>query len=424
MTKLQMLQQRLKAIGVELKGLQDKATLTEEDKTKVTALLAETETVKADIKVQESIENTLKGINDIAATPVVQQSQPAGTQVTVVKNSFEDSTGFKSPGHFMLAIRELGHGKTHEKLENAIYTRDDEGAVLVPEEISTTISKAIDGDGSLFAMTSKLKCDGNSFSHKVDNTRPWNNGITVGFAGEGTTLNKTDPTMLSDVELKLRKMYAYSEVSSESLEDAAGLNSWLQGKAGEAIVAKMNQLIISGSGVGMPQGILNSGHIHQVAAETQAAGSVVTANILKMLAARIPGGKYAWIYNPALQYHLETLVDPNGNYIFLAQGSQLNQSGYDRLRGLPMIPMMAGVKAAGTPGDIILVDLNRGYETLTKNGGEQAKFSFSPHIAFDKDKVAYKWTLRWDGKCPYTSKVQNETADANMSYIITLAARA
>jgi len=423
MNKIQKLKARLQIIKNSLKAFADKEDFTDEEKAQIENLNKEAKEVLASIKTLEDIESSINSLDQTPADPVVAADP---VKVTVTKNSFQDATGFKNSGEFLMAVKNDKLGKKSAVLENSIYTRDDEASIFVPEEISDIVVSAIGDDDSLFAKATQLKCDGNSFSHPVDNKRPWNSGINVYMAAEGSTMTKSDLAQMDHVEHKLKKMYAYTEVSNETMEDASGFTSLLESKVPQAIKHKMNSLIISGAGGGgLPQGILNSGHLLTVAKESgQAADTIITLNIIKMMAGLIKGGMPVWLYNPAAETQLRTLKDDNDNYIFLASGSQMNNSPYNVLFNIPMLPMLGGVKALGDKGDIILCDLKNGYEVLTKAGQTDVKKAMSPHVAFDQDKMAFKWTLRWDGKCPFKSTVTNETGDATLSYLVALADRA
>jgi HK97 family phage major capsid protein len=107
----------------------------------------------------------------------------------------------------------------------------------------------------------------------------------------------------------------------------------------------------------------------------------------------------------------------SGDFIYLAPGSQLNQTPYGQLLGLPVIPLIGSMPALGDEGDIILGNLSYYYSIVKAGGMKQA---ISSHLHFDRDIQAYKFTMRIDGACPFKAPVKTEFGDYEMSAFITL----
>ena len=193
--------------------------------------------------------------------------------------------------------------------------------------------------------------------------------------------------------------------------------------APEAIMHKLNGAILSGDGVGKPTGILNSGFKIQVAAEGgQAADTVVAKNVIKMFSKMLPAARAnsVWYINAAVEEQLRLMKDDLGNFIYLAPGSQLNQSLYGTLLGRPVVSLLGSMPALGDEGDIILADLSYVY-SITKVAG--IKQAVSAHLYFERDIQAFKWTMRVDAQCPFKAPVTTEFGAYQMSGIVTLAAR-
>jgi HK97 family phage major capsid protein len=256
----------------------------------------------------------------------------------------------------------------------------------------------------------------------VDESQPWNAGITAYWLSEGATLTGSKPTF-TEVSWRLNKLGALVQTTDELLEDATALESYIMNGAPNAITHKLNEAIISGTGAGKPQGFLSSPFAVTVAIESgpQTADTVVAANILKMYSRMLPTsrGKAAWIINPAVEPQLYAMQDPNGNYIYMAPGG-LSASPYGTLMGRPVIPMMSGMSALGDVGDICFVDLSS-YHMIKKASG--IKSATSIHLLFDKEQTSFRFTMRVDGKCPFRTPVTTQYGSYNMSAIVLLAAR-
>jgi HK97 family phage major capsid protein len=185
----------------------------------------------------------------------------------------------------------------------------------------------------------------------------------------------------------------------------------------------VNKAIISGNGMGKPQGIINSPFtVAQAAEGGQTADTVVAANVLKMYSRMFPASKAnaAWYIHPQVEEQLRLLKDDNGDFLYISPGGQMNQTPYGQLLGRPVVPLMGGMPALGDVGDIIFADLSY-YYMIQKAGG--VKSASSIHLLFDKEQTAFRFSLRLDGRCPFQAPVTTENGSYSMSAFITLAAR-
>jgi HK97 family phage major capsid protein len=256
----------------------------------------------------------------------------------------------------------------------------------------------------------------------IDETAPWNGGVQAYWLAEGAPLTETK-SKLGQASWKLNKLGALVKVTDELLEDATALESYIKAMAPEAINHKINSAILTGDGVGKPTGLLSSGFKIQVAKESlQTADTVVAKNVIKMYSKMIPSARAnaVWFINPAVEEQLRVMKDDLGNFIYLAPGSQLNQTPYGQLLGRPVVSLIGSMPQLGDEGDIIFADLSY-YYSITKVGG--LKQSVSAHLYFERDIQAYKWTMRIDGSCPFKTPVTTEFGAYQMSAIVTLEAR-
>ena len=81
---------------------------------------------------------------------------------------------------------------------------------------------------------------------------------------------------------------------------------------------------------------------------------------------------------------------------------------------------MGGMPALGDVGDILFADLSY-YYMIRKAAG--IKSATSIHLYFDKEITAFRFSLRLDGKCPFTSPVTTEFGSYQMSAFVALEAR-
>lgn len=404
---------KLAELFAKLEGFEAKASFTDAEATEFNATHSEYVALKNTIEAREKIE-AIKGASNRQTSPVA--AAPVATPVAKRKE------GFQSVGEFFNAVKNAANGDIDPRFANsAMSTRvGEDGGFLVPEEMINEIQKKLGSEESLFAKTRQFNISGNTLSLPIDESAPWNNGVSVYWTAEGSSAAGSKPKIPGQASWKLNKVVARVDLTDELLEDAVGLESYIMNAAPEAIMHNINSCILTGTGVGKPTGILNSGFKYKVAKEVgQAADTIVAKNVIKMYSRLIPTSiaRAAWYVNAACVEQLRLMKDDLGNFIYLAAGSQLNAGPYATLLGLPVIPMVGSMKALGDEGDIILCDLSMYYTVLKAGGIKQA---MSTHVLFDRDQVAYKFTFRLDGKTPFSAPITTEFGDYKLSAIVTL----
>jgi HK97 family phage major capsid protein len=302
-----------------------------------------------------------------------------------------------------------------------------DGGFAVPPEFRTAIMEKVLGETSLLGRTDLLEVTGNSITIPKDETTPWQSsgGILASWEGEAQQLTQTKP-LLEDVTIRLNKLTALVPVTSELLEDAAALASYINRKAPEKIDFKINAAIIGGTGNGQPLGILKSPALITVAEESaQTAATVNHQNIIKMWS-RLYGparSNAVWLVNQDVEPQLNSLGFPASATtvqfpVYIPPGG-LSAAPYANLLGRPVIPSQA-CSTLGTVGDIILTDL-KAYLAAQKVGGIRAETSI--HLWFDYDITAFRFILRIAGQ-PWWSAAINPYNGANtLGHYVALATR-
>lgn len=349
-----------------------------------------------------------------------------GTRVSVSEPLNSRFGGFESSAAWLNAVKAAGRTGEVDKrlLQNATIKESvgEDGGFLVPEEISTAILKKLEGDESLMSRTTALQVGGNSLTINVDETQPWNGGVTAYWTQEGATITESKPAF-KQASWRLQKLAALVKATDEMLEDATALESYIKVAAPNAIMHQVNKAILNGNGIGKPLGIIQSPFaVTQTKESMQTADTVNASNILKMYSRMFPASRAsaAWYINPQVEEQLRMMQDPNGNYIYISPGGQMNQTPYGMLLGRPVIPLMGGMPGIGDVGDIIFADLSY-YYMIRKASG--VKSATSIHLHFDKEITSFRFSLRLDGKCPFQSPVTTEFGSYQMSAFVLLEAR-
>lgn len=413
---LKAMKERLAAILASLEGFKG-VDLSQDQVEEINALDTEFSELSAKISAAEKLE----AISARAETSA-RKTNPLPT-VEVKASRKELNGGFTSTGEYLMAVKRAAHGDVDKRFQNVMFERNGEdGGYAVPSELETEITKKVQADESLLPKTNVISVSGNNLSIVVDENAPWSGGVQAYWTAEGAQIQASQQK-LGMASWKLQKLAAMVVATDELLDDATALESYIRGLAPIAIQQKINEAILTGNGVGKPMGILNSGFKVEVAKESgQAADTVVAANVLKMYSKMLPASraKAAWYINPQVEEQLRQMVDPNGNYLYIAPGGLLNQTPFGTLLGRPVIPMMGGLPQLGDAGDIIFADLSY-YYSIVKAGG--MKNAISTHLYFDRDQTAFKFTMRVDGSCPFKAPVTTQYGSYAMSGIVTLEAR-
>jgi HK97 family phage major capsid protein len=418
---LEQMRARLGQIVAKLNEFQNLDSFEDETVTEINALNDEFVSLKKNIETKEKLEAMSASSN----APVRKTASEATTPVARIEVGAPKNNGFKSFGEFLASVKKAAGGEMDKRFTNTMTTSvDAEGGFLVPDEFMTDVTKRLESDESLLAKTKQFVVSSNNLTLPKDESQPWTGGVQASWLGENAQYTATTPNTLSEVSFKLSKLGALIHITDELISDSVALESYIRGMAPASIMHKINEAIISGNGIGKPSGLLSSTFRVTVPKEVgQVADSIVARNVIKMYSRMLPASRGAavWYMNAGCEEQLRGMVDDNGNFIYLAPGSQMNQSPYGLLLGRPVMPMIGSLPQLGDEGDIIFADLSY-YYTIVKSGG--MKQAVSSHLKFDYDVQSFKFTMRLDGKVPFATPVTTQYGAYTMSGIVTLAARA
>lgn len=417
---LEELKAKLAKIVSDLEALAGVESFTDEQVTEINALNEDFEKTKKQIEAKEKI----LAIQAASSKSTRKTAPEAVTpRVEVKATRKEKNGGFNNFGEMLVAVRNSASGNVDPRFKNEMFEKNaEDGGYLVPDEMLGEVLKKAEGDESLLARTTQFTVSGNNLSLPIDENQPFNGGVQAYWTAEGNPLTESKHSF-GESSWKLNKLAALVKTTDELLEDAVALESYIRNVAPQAIYHKINEAILSGNGAGKPTGILNSSFRVQVAKESsQSSASVVYQNVIKMYSRMVPSSRAraVWYINPEVEEQLRTMKDDNNNLIYLAPGSQMNQNPYALLLGRPVIPLLGGMQAMGTEGDIVFADLGY-YYSIVKSGG--IKSAMSTHLLFDRDMTAYKFIFRVDGSCPFKAPIKVQNTTYELSGFVTLADR-
>lgn len=308
-----------------------------------------------------------------------------------------------------------------------------QGGYLIPPEFSTQI-----WDG-LNAMPDNLMqyCDvypvtgasltfpANAETSRVTGSR-WG-GVRAYWLAEAAQLTSSAPTF-RQLKLEPHKLGVMVFATDELLSNATALDTYIRRAAGEEIMWLVNDSIISGSGVGMPLGILNApGTITVLKEASQSTpDTFILENVNKMYsrmhARARAGGR--WFLNqdvePALE-GLNAVVGTGGLPVYIASPSgfpNVAEPPQNRLKGRPVQPIEY-CKTIGDRGDVIFANLSF-YAVGVRGGINEA---MSIHLRFDYDEVAFRFLFSIDGQPWLQQPLTPAYSALTLSPFVTLEAR-
>ncbi len=243
-------------------------------------------------------------------------------------------------------------------------------------------------------------------------------GVQMYWASEGATVAASRPKF-KELKLDLEKMMGFAYATDELLQDAA----FMTGFFGTAFTVATNRLledgVIAGDGQGKMTGILKSGALIAVDAESgQGAGTLNAQNILKMWSRALVSGRknMVWLMHPDLEDQLPQLM-LGDKLIWMPEGG-ISGAQYQTILGRPVL-FNDNCQAIGTKGDVLLADLKQ-YMLLKKG---TAKQDWSMHVEFLTDQMCFRVVLRCNGMPKATAPVKLKNSERTRSPFVTLAAR-
>lgn len=279
----------------------------------------------------------------------------------------------------------------------------EDGGFAVPIDAADAI--LMPATGALLPYCRQLPVSqGGSIGIPRDISTPYDDdGVVAGWELEAAELPQRKPNLGMN-QFILKKLVAYVPVSEDLWADSAALAAYLPLALQNAVTRKVNDAIISGLGAARPLGILNSGSLITVAKDaSQAAGSIVNANIEALLDRALTPMDSIWVANPS------------------AYGRIINLSSWDggtrTLAGLPVV-LTDACPAPGAVGDLVLGDMSF-YIAAAKT----PQIHSSVHLWYDQDVAAFRLVFRMDGSPVLAAPITPPNASATKSHFVALAAR-
>lgn len=398
--------------------------------------------IEAERNDYNAIVEKLKGVNSQIANAeeaMRLESELTGTPVDGDANAAQPKKAFKSLGEQLIAVRNAHlNGRMDPRLTSfqagpsgTSEAVPADGGFLVQTDFSETLLQRTYANGQISsrvtrypisAQSNRLKINAIDEDSRVDGSR-WG-GVQAYWANEADAFTATKPKF-RQIEIALNKLTGLCYATDELLADAAALTAVIMDAFPKEFIFKVEDAIVSGSGVGQPLGLLNSGAVITVAKDTaDTTATISTKDVLNMEARLFATSRAnaVWLINQDVKPALYPLTLGSGTAVqllYFPPGSQNNPDPlYGRMMGLPVIPTEHNA-TLGTPGDIILADLSQ-YVMADKGAPEAAS---SIHVRFLNDETTFRFVYRVDGQPTWKKPLTPKNGTNTQSPFIALATR-
>jgi HK97 family phage major capsid protein len=244
-------------------------------------------------------------------------------------------------------------------------------------------------------------------------------GFVASYVGEAANIPENDPTTRS-MTLVAKKLTGRIRFSNELMSDIPGGENQIIQICGKGLGWYRDKAFLSGSGVGSPLGILNSGALISVTPETgQLAKTITYENLAQMFSRMHPASlaNAVWIANStAIPQLLSLTIGTGTGGVYFPVLKET--SGVFSIFGKECI-FTEKVPALGTKGDILLCDLSQ-YVAGLRQG---MRFDLSSHVYFTTDETSARLIERHDGQPLWNEPLTLEDGVSTVSPFVALAAR-
>jgi len=360
----------------------------------------------------------------------------AGYHLEVIKDEGDKPAQFKNAGDFFSAVKNAGLRpyNVDQRLYGMFYNEDgtkatgineaipSQGGFLVPDEIAEGVVENMYQSGQILARVNIDPVRGNNMTvNAVDETSRASGsrfgGVTSYWLEEGGSITASKPKF-RQIDLKLKKVAALVYATEEQLEDVNYMAAWLNRAVPEELRLKVEDSFVNGTGVGMPQGFLNSDALIQATREN--ATNVTFNDIIGMWARRYAGVQdYVWLCHQDVMPELDALYLGDGaTGIIPPRFVDYDSEGVMRMKGKPVLEVEYA-QSLGTVGDLSLVAWSQ-YAAIGKSSGIKAAQSM--HVQFTTDEMAFRFTYRVDGQSLWYSALTPMHGSNTQSPFVALAA--
>ena len=354
---------------------------SEEEKSSFGKLQKEIDSLKAQANAEEQLKANQAYMNEV---PRVVNPKDFETQGDVL-----DDGGFSNIVELMNSIK---NGDKRGRLQNL--STSDVGT-LIPPKFSQDILSLEGEDEIVMPRANNIPAgsppDGPfTLPYFQQGDDGATGGITMTWTAEGQPKPSVGDPVLKDLTLQPTEISGIATINNKTLVNWEASGVFVQKLMRSALASARDMKFLTGTGAGVPLGILNAPGAIEIQRDT--AATVNYIDLVTMISRLYAGpGQPYWVINQTIMPTLMTLTDPNGNYIFNAGDATRGVPA--TLVGLPII-WNGKTPTLGNRADISL--LKFGYY-LTKMGSGPF-IDLSSHSRFANNQTQFRLIMNMDGQ--------------------------
>lgn len=405
--------------------------LTDEEMVKLGGFIADVELYTKELELEKREISARDHINQSSASRVIK---PDGTVLDELQARYPGlapkGQRFDSLGEYLGAVRRVADGQIDQRLRAATGMSEGvptDGGFALQTDFSTQLLEKVYKESPVVERVKRLPMGANSNSidlpvvNETSRVSSIWGGIIVYWLDEGVAKTPSRPE-LGKLALKLKKVAGLLYMTDELLQDATFLSAYAQGGFTQALDVELERVIVRGTGVGQPLGILSSPALITVSKEVgQLADTILAENIVNMYARMHSAGlqNAVWLRSQSILPQLMFLTMPGiPNFPLYMPAGGLSAAPYETMMGRPIFSI-ENCSAIGDLGDLIFCDLSQ--YLLVDKGGPQVASSI--HVKFVNDETAFRIVYRCDGQPVWASALTPKDNSNTVSPFVTLAAR-
>lgn len=452
---LEQLQQRRAEILQELKAISSAAELAkrpfnDDERARIESLRAENETLKTQISKLEADAKTrdlIASLDTELSTPNPRRTAPdtlGGVGNPQEAWQQDPNRGFKTPNEYLMTVMQaarlqadgrpnsidprlkslIGPQKLAAGADEAHGSSDPYGGFLLPKGFAPSLlTVGSEGDPTL-GRTTMVPMDTASIDLPARVDKNHSNSVSGGlrvFRRHETDTSASSRMEFEQVTLKPSSLFGLSYASEEILaKSPISFVAILQSGFADEFSSKLLKEKLFGTGTGEYEGVVTAPcTVSQSKESGQAAATIVTENIDKMISRCWRYGQAIWMANHDTYPQLASLVRAVGTGGAPVSYFSRDANGNAMLQGRPLF-FTEFAETVGTLGDIVLGVWSQ-YLEAELGGMGQAE---SIHVRFINHERTFKFWKECDGRCWWkTALTPNQSANT-LSPFVTLAARA
>ena len=295
-----------------------------------------------------------------------------------------------------------------------------EGGFLIPDSHATDLWTVVNNQGAILRRCTRQPVTVGDKIHipavdeisRADGSRFGT--VRCYWSGEGDLVTATK-MKTARITLQPHKLLSLAYATNGLAGDVPALAVWLRRVFGLEASFTIEDQITNGDGLGKPLGVMKSGALITVSAESgQAAATILPANLANM-AARLWGPSHrsaVWLMSTELFGQVATASFANGSPVV-----ETGPNGERLILQMP-VELVEYTSAAGELGDVLLCDFSQ-YLIAEKD----SEFISSVHISFLSDESAFRLRYRVDGQSAWRAPMTPRNGTATQSPFVALGIR-